>query len=124
MIMYYRFGMKMSVKLYTWQCIFSKLTLFIHSFAFDGDTYLRLLPATPAFLIAIFLETSIKCCYSRTQSRQSARPFLQSSELGYPHSLTRRRVSPPFWFRGVHGRWGERDRGSRFGRGDRHCVVL
>jgi hypothetical protein len=27
--------------------------------------------------------------------RQSARLFLQSYELGYPHSLTRRRVCPP-----------------------------
>ncbi len=33
--------------------------------------------------------------------RQSARLFLQSSELRHPHPLTRRRVcSPLFWFRG------------------------
>ncbi len=31
----------------------------------------------------------------RAQSRQSARIFLQSSELGTPHPLTRRRVCPP-----------------------------
>ncbi len=30
------------------------------------------------------------------QSRQSAKLFLQSSELGLPHPLTRRRVCPPF----------------------------
>ncbi len=31
------------------------------------------------------------------QSRQSAKLFLQSSELGLPHPLTRRRVCPPLW---------------------------
>jgi hypothetical protein len=29
------------------------------------------------------------------QSRQSAKPFLQSSELGLPQPLTRRRLFPP-----------------------------
>ncbi len=36
---------------------------------------------------------------SKPQSRQSARLFLQSSELGLPHPLPHRRVPPPpFWF--------------------------
>jgi hypothetical protein len=30
-----------------------------------------------------------------TEYRLSTKPFLQSSELGLPHSLNRRRVSPP-----------------------------
>ncbi len=41
---------------------------------------------------------SWKCSWwqlSVSQSRQSAKLFLQSSELGLPHSLTRRRVCPP-----------------------------
>jgi hypothetical protein len=37
----------------------------------------------------------------RAQSRQSAKPFLQSSELGLPHPLTRRQVCPPL----VPGGW-------------------
>jgi hypothetical protein len=43
--------------------------------------------------------------------RQSAKPFLQSSKLGLPQPLTRKRVSPPppawFWGEG-HTRWRER----------------
>ncbi len=42
-----------------------------------------------------------------TQSRQSAKLFLQSSELGLPQPLTRRRVcspTPRFWGEG-HTRW-------------------
>jgi hypothetical protein len=42
------------------------------------------------------------------QSRQSARRFLQSSELGHPHSLNRKRVCPPpppHWFRGDTLAW-------------------
>jgi hypothetical protein len=54
-----------------------------------------------------FLQTQPK-----PQSRQSAKPFLQSSELGLPHSLKRRRMCspPPLWFRGggeVHSLGGE-----------------
>jgi hypothetical protein len=50
-------------------------------------------------------------------------PFLQSSELGLPHPLTRRRVysNSPLVLGGdtlACGRGGE---GSQFGRGDRHC---
>jgi hypothetical protein len=44
------------------------------------------------------------------QSRQSAKFFLQSLELGLPQPLNRTRVFPfPFWFRGEgHTRWLER----------------
>ncbi len=47
---------------------------------------------------------------SGAQSRQSAKLFLQSSELGLPQPLTRRRVCPPpAWFRGEgYTRWRER----------------
>ncbi len=57
------------------------------------------------------------------QSRQSASLFLQSSELGHPHPLTRRRVcSPLLWFRGslVGVGMGE----SQFRQGDRHYGSL
>jgi hypothetical protein len=37
------------------------------------------------------------------QSRQSAKLLLQSFELGLPHPLTRRRVSPPFAIEGAGG---------------------
>ncbi len=60
-----------------------------------------------------------------TQSRQSAKLFLQSSELGLPQPLTRRRVCPPALVHGrglLHTRLGER--GSQFRRGDRHCSTL
>ncbi len=44
---------------------------------------------------------------SAAQSGQSAKPFLQSSELGLPQPLTHRRVCPPpLWYRGEgHTRW-------------------
>jgi hypothetical protein len=35
-----------------------------------------------------------------SQSRQSARLFLQSSELGLPHPLAHRQVCPPLWLQG------------------------
>jgi hypothetical protein len=39
--------------------------------------------------------------YSQPQSRQSAKLFLQSSELGLPHPLPQASVPPPtLWFRG------------------------
>jgi hypothetical protein len=69
----------------------------------------------------------------RSQSRQSAKPFLQSSELGLPHPLTRRRVcSPLLWCappplvpREGHTRYRETGVGtSQFQRGDRHCGNL
>jgi hypothetical protein len=50
--------------------------------------------------------------------------FLQSSELGLPHPLTRRRVCTPLWFRGGHIQLRERDGWSQYGRGDRHCCTL
>jgi hypothetical protein len=34
---------------------------------------------------------------------QSAKLYLQSSELGLPHPLSRRRVHPPLWFFGSVG---------------------
>ncbi len=40
-------------------------------------------------------KPQIKSGYWSTQSRQSARLFLQSSELGLPHPLTRSRACPP-----------------------------
>ncbi len=44
-----------------------------------------------------------------TQSRQSSKLFLKSSELGLPQSLTRRRVCPPFGTGGRgQTRWRER----------------
>jgi hypothetical protein len=56
----------------------------------------------------------------QSQSRQSTRLFLQSSELGPPQpSLTCRRVCPPLWFRGGPGGLAG-EGGSQFGRGDRH----
>jgi hypothetical protein len=62
------------------------------------------------------------------QSRQSARLFLQSSELGPPPqpSHPQASVSPPVWFRGggTHSLGGEGVGGSHFGRGDRHCGTL
>ncbi len=57
------------------------------------------------------------------QIRQSARLFLQSSELGLPHPLIRSQVCPPFFGSGgrtyrIAGEGG--GRGSQFGRGNRH----
>ncbi len=52
-------------------------------------------------------------CYCLPQSRQSARLFLQSAEMGPPHPLTRRLVCPPLWFRepgwggGPNPTWGQ-----------------
>jgi hypothetical protein len=52
-----------------------------------------------------------KARVSTPQSRQSAKLFLQSSDLGLPHPLARRRVcAPPLWFRwggGAHSLAGE-----------------
>ncbi len=64
------------------------------------------------------------------QSRQSAKFFLQSSELGLPQPLTHWQVfpipPPPLWFQGEgHTRWRERGVGeSLFRRGDIHCVTV
>ncbi len=60
--------------------------------------------------------TSLRCPTSKilgieklsAQSRQSAKLFLQSSELGLPQPLTRRECAPPpprVWGAG-HTRWG------------------
>jgi hypothetical protein len=66
--------------------------------------------------------------YKRPQSRQSARPFLQSSEFGTPHPLTPRRVCPPhLWFREgdtlACGRGGGAG-GPKSDTGDRQCGTL
>jgi hypothetical protein len=58
------------------------------------------------------------------QSRQIARHFLQSYELGPPHPLTSRRMCPPFGSAGDTLACGRGDGGSQFGRGDRHCGTL
>ncbi len=61
-----------------------------------------------------------------SQSRQSAKLFLQSSELGLPQSLTRRRVRPPplrFWGEG-QTRWREKGWGSPNSDEGTHSVVL
>jgi hypothetical protein len=60
------------------------------------------------------------------QSRQSAKLFRQTSELGFaPHPLTRRRVCPlAFGSRGDTLARGRGDGGSQFGRGERHCGTI
>jgi hypothetical protein len=60
------------------------------------------------------------------QGWQSAKPFLQSSELGLPQPLTRTRVCPPPFGSGGRGTLaGERGVGeSQFQRGDMHCGTL
>jgi hypothetical protein len=64
-------------------------------------------------------------CSSKTQSRQSARLFLQSSELCLSHPLIRWRVFPlPLWFWvGAHLLAGEGGGVSQFERGDRNCDI-
>ncbi len=79
-----------------------------------------------------YLESSTKSAslagirYCTSQSRQSARLFLQSSELGPPHPSPRRRVCYPSF--GSGGRdtlaCGRGGGGSQLGRGDRHCGSL
>ncbi len=62
-----------------------------------------------------------------SQSRQSTKLFLQSSELGLPSPHTQASVypPPPLWFGEAvtlaYGREGGR---SKFRRGDRHCGTL
>ncbi len=61
--------------------------------------------------ISFFVEISwtVSCSnqYVKTQSRQSARLFLPSSELGLPHPLAPRRVFTPSLVRGEEGYTGE-----------------
>jgi hypothetical protein len=59
--------------------------------------------------------------------RQSAKPFLQSSELGLPQPLTSRRVSPPpppVLGGGTHTRWRKRGRESPNSDEGTYTVVL
>ena len=60
------------------------------------------------------------------QSRQSAKLFLQSLELGLPQPLTRRRVCPPPLIPGgvAHSLAREGVGESQFRRGDIHCGNL
>jgi hypothetical protein len=62
-----------------------------------------------------------------SQCRQSAKIFIQSSELGLPQPLARSRVCPPspLWFRRRGTLAGERGVGeSQFRRGDIRCGTL
>ncbi len=61
-----------------------------------------------------------------SHSRQSAKPFLQSLELGLPQPLTRTRVFPlPLWFWGErHTRWRERGWESPNSDEGKYTVVL
>jgi hypothetical protein len=45
--------------------------------------------------ICLRTRSLLTVLYCRTQSRQSAKLFLQSSELELQHLLSRRRVAPP-----------------------------
>jgi hypothetical protein len=65
--------------------------------------------------------------YRQPQSRQSAKLFLQSSELGLPHSSPAGECAlPPFaWGGEGHTHWRERGVGeSQFRRGYIHCGTL
>ncbi len=65
------------------------------------------------------------CLSSGSQSRQSAKLFLQSSESGLPQPLTRRRVcpSPPVLWGGAHSLAREGLVEYQFRRGDIHCGI-
>jgi hypothetical protein len=63
-------------------------------------------------------------CTVQQQSGQSAKLFLQSSELRLPQPLTRRRVCPPVLGGGAHSLAREGLGESQFRRGDIHCGVL
>ncbi len=52
---------------------------------------------------------TLYCCVQFTEYRQSAKLFLQSSELGLPQPLTRRRVCPPPLWTGRMGHTMEED---------------
>ncbi len=61
------------------------------------------------------------------QSRQSAKLFLQSSEWGLPHPLTRKQVCPPPFGSGGGGAHSLGDEGVeeyKFRRGNIHCGTL
>ncbi len=79
----------------------------------------------------IFLSAHPRLIYplaivsSGPQSRQSAKLFLQSSELGLPQPLSRRRLCPPFDSAGeAHSLAREGAGKSQFRRGDIHCGTL
>ncbi len=84
--------------------------------SFDGDT----VEGTLLTIVSYHYRCLTLQLYN-PQSRQSARLFLQSSDLGPPHPH-RRRMCPPFGWGGVA--CGRGVGGSQFGRGDRHCGTL
>ncbi len=61
-----------------------------------------------------------------SQSKQSDRLFLQSSEMGLPHPLTEGECAPPPPGSGGGGTLAcaRGDMGFKFRRGDRHCGTL
>ncbi len=76
-------------------------------------------------LFSIYEEEKIVRVY--TQSRQSAKLFLQSSELGLPQPLTRRRVCPTPRLvpgGGAHTLARQLVGESQFRRGAIHCGTL
>ncbi len=80
-------------------------------------------------LVSLTLQTFrqfCRDCYSAPQSRQSAKPFLQSSELGLPHPSPAGECALPPLVRGVRGTLacGKGVGESQFRRGDIHCGTL
>jgi hypothetical protein len=86
-----------------------------------------------SYLFYLFYIVHSSTCYVfhvpnslQYTSRQSAKLSLQSSVLGLPHPLTRRRVCLPPLIRWEghtllrEKRWGT----TQFQRGDRHCGIL
>jgi hypothetical protein len=77
----------------------------------------------------IFIANMNMCIYQKywSQSRQSTKLFIQSSELGLPKPLTRRRVCPPPPLvprEGAHSLAREGVGESKFRRGDIHYGTL
>ncbi len=87
---------------------FQRTLNYMHSQFFSR---FEITPAHPALY-----QSRPRVVRGRPQSRQSAKPFLQSSELGLPYPLNRRQVcSPLLWFRtggGGYTRLRERGWGS------------
>ncbi len=81
-------------------------------------------PPAPSVLGVWFMNYI--CRRVHTESRQCAKPFLQSLELGLPQPLTRTRVCPPPFGSGVgaHSLAREEVGESQFRRGDVHCGTL
>ncbi len=91
--------------------------------------YVYVLYTKLTFSLLFPLWREFYICYKaglRTQSRQSAKLFLQSSDLELPLPLGRRRVCPPtLWSGGrAHSLAGEGSGESQFRRGDIHWGAL